>query len=248
MGKYLTPDAPPPNEFICRRLRIPANADFLSLVSGAIASLLFESAWEQHGALTPAETAQYFKQMWIDKEDEQGCMIGEIKAFMRTTLPVHVLPCNGSIFQREDYPDLYALLPDSLKLSADEFMTPDLTRRGLVGVDTSLELGDIGLGDTVGAETVTLTEAELPSHTHDNLPHGHTDLGHSHIYQPPGITLLGVVPGEAPLLAPSLLPTSTLTGNALITDSSITISPTGGGGAFSIRNPDMGVKWGIVAL
>src|SRR5690606_20883476 len=100
---YLTPNTPPANRFICRRLRIPASADFLALVTGALASLIYEKNYEPHGSYSPADTAQAFKRMLADMETGD-CMIGEIKAFMRETLPDNCLPCDGSVYNRADYP------------------------------------------------------------------------------------------------------------------------------------------------
>lgn len=247
MGKYLTPDAPPPNEFICRRLRIPASAAFLSLVGGAIASLMFESAWEQEGELTPEETAQLFKRMYIDIETEYGCMVGEIKSFLRETLPPHVLPCDGSVYNRVDYPDLYSVLPASFILNADEFITPVMQRRGLMGAGESGIYPDWVLGDMIGSEAVDLFIENLPAHSHTNPPHTHTDAGHSHIYTPPGISLPVVAPGEVPATAPAVLPGNTLTGFAIISADSIIIDETGEGEEFETLDPALIIQWGIVA-
>lgn len=247
MKAYLTPDAPPANEFICRRLRIPASVDFLSLVTGAIASLMFESSYEKHGELTPEETAQLFKQMYLEIETEYGCMVGEIRSFVRETLPVGILPCDGTSYLRSDYPDLYSVLPAAFIIDADTFFTPDLRRRGLIGTGESISLGELNTGDTGGAEEISITEAQLTAHTHETQLHSHTDLGHSHFYNAPGVSLPVVAPGEVPATAPNLIPASTVTGYANLTDASVIVDPAGGGEPVNILNPYMAVLWGIVA-
>lgn len=244
---YLTPNTPPANRFICRRLRIPASADFLALVTGALASLIYEKNYEPHGSYSPADTAQAFKRMLADMETGD-CMIGEIKAFMRETLPDNCLPCDGSVYNRADYPDLYAVLPAMFRLDADTFVTPNLTERGLVGNSGSLGTQGYNVGEEIGAGAIQLTEAQLAPHTHTNSPHSHTDTGHAHTYNnAPGITIPVPSPGEVVALAPSLIPGVTNLASAVLTSSSITIDPAGEGEPIDIRNPDTVILWGIVA-
>lgn len=52
----------------------------------------------------------------------------------------------------------------------------------LVGVSTTDT--DFDLDDTGGAKTVTLTEAQMPSHTHVQNAHTHTQNSHNHIIRP----------------------------------------------------------------
>jgi len=68
------------------------------------------------------------------------------------------LLCDGSSFDRVDYPQLYAVLPASLIDDADTFHTPDLIEQFIRG-----NLASLGVG---GEATHALTTAELPSHSH----------------------------------------------------------------------------------
>jgi len=63
-ARWLTPSAPPENRFYTRRLLIPATAEFLGLVNGALLELCHEFNWEEHGDWTPEETAEYFLNMF----------------------------------------------------------------------------------------------------------------------------------------------------------------------------------------
>jgi len=63
-ARWLTPSAPPENRFYSRRLLIPATAEFLGLVNGALLELCHEFNWEEHGDWTPEETAEYFLNMF----------------------------------------------------------------------------------------------------------------------------------------------------------------------------------------
>lgn len=70
---YFTPDAPPTDEFICRRLFIPATEEFLALVSGAIAELTRYYNYEQQGTLTPLEVTELMSTMlqtYYDSTDD----------------------------------------------------------------------------------------------------------------------------------------------------------------------------------
>jgi len=63
-GQWLTPDAPPENKFFSRRIIIPADRDWLALVNGAIDELTKPWNFEQHGDLTPEQTAQAFADIY----------------------------------------------------------------------------------------------------------------------------------------------------------------------------------------
>jgi microcystin-dependent protein len=76
------------------------------------------------------------------------------------------LLCDGSSFNRVDYPQLYAVLPSALIDDADTFHTPDLILSFMRG-----NLASLGTG---GAETHTLSIAELPSHNHS---YGYPSVG-----------------------------------------------------------------------
>lgn len=90
-----------------------------------------------------------------------GNMVGEIKAVATLATPSDCLLCDGTQYLRVDYPDLYAILDTSLIVDADNFVVPDLRGRFVLGVSTTYAEGATG-----GEVSHTLTEAELPSHTH----------------------------------------------------------------------------------
>lgn len=158
--------------------------------------------------------------------------VGFIKPYITENPPSNTLPCDGGTYQREDWPLLYAVIDSIYILNADEFTTPDLSGRALVG---SGMLGAIpfNFGSQGGETSVTLTTAEMPSHSH-------TDLGHSHLYSPPGTPVPVLAPGEVPASAISLFPSSTSTGYASLTS-------TGGDGSHNNMQPYNVVKYCVQA-
>lgn len=127
-------------------------------------------------------------------------MIGSIFPYMTAYAPVGCLVCDGDTYAREDYPKLYAALDAAFIVDADNFVVPDLRGKTVIGAgDGGADYTNRPVGQIGGEEAHQLTVTELASH-------GHTDLGHSHIYNPPGTALPVVAPGEVPVTAINLLP------------------------------------------
>lgn len=89
---YLTPEDIP-EERECRALLIPANTDWLAIVSGALTELVKSYNWEQGGAVTVAE-ATAAMQVMIDTYYEGcvggGCVLPEGQAPIRVGVNGHV--------------------------------------------------------------------------------------------------------------------------------------------------------------
>lgn len=71
------------------------------------------------------------------------------------------LLCDGKTYLREDYPILYDALPSAYQTTPDTFRVPSLAETYLVGSDDFAEAGD-----EVGSNSKTLSEANMPSHSH----------------------------------------------------------------------------------
>jgi microcystin-dependent protein len=127
-------------------------------VAGALGLLCEGYNWEQHGTLTPAEAADVMQTMWDAFVGEGGCMIGQVAWFAVDTLPDYCLPCSGGTFNRVDYPLLYDAIASTFIINSDTFHTPDIEDRFILAGGT--------VGATGGEENHTLTESEMPSHTH----------------------------------------------------------------------------------
>lgn len=97
--------------------------------------------------------------------------VGSITDYVGTVAPDGWAIMDGSTITNGQtlYPDLWAVLPSSYK-SGSNIILPDTKGRVVVGRNGSDTDFD-NIGDTGGAKTVTLTEAQMPSHQH-NLGYG----------------------------------------------------------------------------
>jgi len=90
--------------------------------------------------------------------------IGSILPFAGKIVPGNALLCDGSTYQKDDWPELYAVLADDFIVSPTSFTTPDMGTRFIRGTSTLLDVGATG-----GQDTTTLSIANMPQHTHSYL-------------------------------------------------------------------------------
>jgi len=92
--------------------------------------------------------------------------IGSIIPFGGTEAPTNWLICDGSMLNREAYPELFNAIGTSFGTDGPgNFYIPDLRGRVIVGQDTSD--ADFGIGSIGGEKTHTLTIEEMPKHAHN---------------------------------------------------------------------------------
>ena len=89
-----------------------------------------------------------------------------------SVLPKLYLICNGASLNKNTYPQLFEAIGYTHGGSGDTFQLPDLRDRFIVGATNSYNPADTG-----GANSVTLTVGQLPSHNH---PIGTVDAPHAH--------------------------------------------------------------------
>lgn len=101
------------------------------------------------------------------------------------------LLCNGASYSTTAQAVLFAVIGYTYGGSGSNFNVPDLRGRVIAGVDAGtgrLSGGTLAAG--LGAESVTLTAAQAPSHAHgiSDVVHSHgvNDGGHSHGVSDPG--------------------------------------------------------------
>lgn len=213
---YLTPETIP-TATICRRLAIPEDMLIIAAVSGALSELTYSSNWQQFGAITPEQMAQRMSEMFSQYLEASACMIGLIMPFASTDPPPGTLRCDATVYQRVDYPLLYAVLGSAYILNADEFVTPDCRAKVVAG-SGNYDGFDFTLYNFEGASEITLEEFQMPSHNHS------IDLF---------VTSLAIAPGELPVQTDVLF--NTVTGN------------TGGGQAHPNIQPTIVLDYCIIA-
>lgn len=83
------------------------------------------------------------------------------------SIPAKYLLCNGALRASSEYPELAAMLADNF-IEGSNFRVPNLQNRFIRGATS-----DSDIGVSSGALSVTLTEANLPSHHHVVPAHSH---------------------------------------------------------------------------
>ena len=95
--------------------------------------------------------------------------IGEIRINAFDYAPQGWASCNGQSLPIQQNAALFALIGNYFGKTQTDFNLPDLRGRVPVGYytyPTSGALTHYNMGDKGGAETVTLTTAQIPAHTH----------------------------------------------------------------------------------
>jgi microcystin-dependent protein len=106
---------------------------------------------------------------------------GAIEAYAGSTAPTGWLLSFGQAVSRTTYANLFAVISTTYGSGdgSTTFNLPDMRGRAVAGVDNmgGTDAGRLSisntLGTTTGAETHTLSSAEMPSHTHTQDAHGH---------------------------------------------------------------------------
>lgn len=105
--------------------------------------------------------------------------VGVIMPYAGNSEPEGYLFCEGQLLNSGEYPEIFNVIQYTYGGEGEYFNLPDLRERVPVGwSEGSAEYGT--LGNQGGEETVTLTINEMPSHTHIQNSHNHTQSAHSH--------------------------------------------------------------------
>lgn len=96
--------------------------------------------------------------------------VGEIRSVGFTFAPVGYFLCDGSLKSIAEYEVLYTLIGTTYGGDGvNTFAVPDLRGRMVVHQGTGPGLSTRVLGQNGGSEGVTLTQANLPAHSHNVL-------------------------------------------------------------------------------
>ena len=158
---FISPMSTPSDE-ICRRLYIPNESYYLAAVNGALLELTQPTNWMQITGIDPIEAAERMREMVNEYFNSTGCCVIGSMVFLSAGYPDEVLPADGSIWNRTEYPRLYEYYQGTGNIiDANTFQTPDLRDRFLMPAGVSYPVGQTG-----GEAQHQLTVNEMPSHNH----------------------------------------------------------------------------------
>ena len=172
---------------------------------------------------------------------------GVVMPYAGPSAPANWLLCGGQAVSRTDYGSLFAVIGTTYGSGdgSTTFNVPDLRGRVVAGVDNmgGTDAGRLDwantLGTNGGAQTHTLTEAQIPRHTHVQNAHSHGPGNETRFVTNSGQLIAGLTAGNA-LYSPFNAATSTA--NATATNQN-----TGGGQAHNIMQPTMVMNYIIKA-
>jgi microcystin-dependent protein len=182
-------------------------------------------AWDDVGDILPSTAALVFQKAFRTARIE-ALAVGQILIFPADNMqyigqnpangPSQYQKCEGQSLLKADFPDLFAVIGTTFGGDPTHFSIPDMRGRVVVDAGTGSGLTPYALGDEFGEEAHTLSQAEMPSH--------------SHSYSGSLTSTADIVPTE-PVLIPNPIPAAT--GN------------TGGGGAHENRQPSVALFYYI---
>lgn len=108
-------------------------------------------------------------------------IVGSMIDFRGVSLPFGYLRVDNSLLLKSDYPRLYEAIGDTFALLGDS----DATKFRLPASEDRMTLGSGGtypIGNKGGVSDVTLTDTQIPSHTHTQNSHTHQTYQYS-VYQ-----------------------------------------------------------------
>lgn len=120
---------------------------------------------EETDEITPFHTYLNTAMATVSHALESLIPIGVIIPFAGKVAPSGWALCHGGGLPKADYPELFAMIGYTYGGEGDEFGVPDMRTRVPVGYDVrNAPFNTIGAKG--GAKEVTLTVAQMPTHTH----------------------------------------------------------------------------------
>lgn len=162
--------------------------------------------------------------------------VGTVVAFAGTTAPAGWRLCDGLVLDGTlpENTALFAALGLTYGGTGTDFQLPDMRGRAAVGSGQGPTLTNRLLAAKFGAETHTLTVAQMPSHSH-----GVNDPGHSHSF-----TYNGALPSvNGDNANPDLCDDAVLGGTTSNNVTNISINPNGGNQAHNIVQPSLALNY-----
>lgn len=170
------------------RLAVGANDTVLMADSGQVTGLKWSPPAEPGSLAFGDSPAGGTADTWARSDHVHGMPAdpappaGAIVAWPTSSAPSGWLLCDGAAVDRTTYAALFAVIGATYGAGdgSTTFNLPDLRGRVIVGLDAGQSEFD-ALGEAGGAKAHTLTESEMPAHTHVQDSHNHTQDAHNHI-------------------------------------------------------------------
>jgi microcystin-dependent protein len=174
---------------------------------------------------------------------------GTISAFAVATAPTGWLLCDGSAVSRSTYSALFNVIGTTYGAGngTTTFNVPNIKGRVIVGQDSGQTEFDT-LGETGGSKTHTLTEAQIPAHSHSAWTDSQGQHGHNlQMEWGTNINLNHSVPGNYNQVSSRNQPYSFPIQQSGLHGHNVGIGNTGGGQAHNILQPYMALPYIIKA-
>lgn len=183
-----------------------------------------------------------FLRKWEEvRNSVAGFPVGTLAGTMVATEPAGWLLCNGQTLKKDRYAALYAVVGDTFGSTATTFDLPNLQDRALVGQ------GAISLKGTGGNNSITLTVAQLPAHSHSVTDAGHshgvTDAGHTHSTGVKNATADAQAGSDVHSAIDGTTGSATTGVSVSSATTGISVDSTGSGDAVDITPKAMGINW-----
>lgn len=139
---------------------IPDTPEWRTQLWGAISLLLQNWQWEGDSPLSDEEiSAEY--QVVLNSFVRCPVIAGLVMAYGGSTPPDGNLLCDGASYSASSYPELFGAIGHTFGGSGGSFNVPDLRKKFPLGVGSGISLAETG-----GAESVVLTQGQMPRHDH----------------------------------------------------------------------------------
>lgn len=161
--------------------------------------------------------------------------LGETTAFAMNWCPRGWAAANGATLAITSNTALFSLLGTTFGGNGTtNFVLPDLRGRTPVTYGQGLGLSNYFIGEPAGTESITLTTAQLPTHSHQAFTQAYSGAPNSDV--PTGRTLADFPTGVNPYVG---TPNTAMAANTAQTNA------TGGGQPFDNRQPYLALNWCI---
>lgn len=177
---------------------VAVDSGLLPDIGDALTQLTNEFIWTEVGDPVADVVASVFETV---TEYYDTMLVGLVSQFL-ASIPPGWLQLDGATYSENDYPLLFSRLPSQFK-SGSNFTLPDMTDVFPLGATNTADLGDSG-----GNNSITLTIAQLPAHTHTEIP-----------------CIIGVEPGLAGPATPGGVPGAPIPSGSAGSGASVDIRP-----------------------